>query len=931
MSHLDPEATIAARPTGTVTFLFSDVEGSTQRWERSREAMSAALQRHDALLQTVIEGHGGYVFKRVGDAFCAAFTRPPDAAEAAIDAQRMLAAEDFTAVDGLRVRMALHAGQSEERDGDYFGAAVNRVARLLAIGHGAQVLVSGVTAELIGDELPAGCSLRDLGMHRLKDLGQPEHTFALVAPDLPAEFPALRSLEGVPNNLPVQLTSFVGREAELAAVKTLLQSDRLVTLVGTGGSGKTRCALQIAAESLDTFADGAWQVELAPIAEASLAAAAIGEALNLQLAPHKPALDSIVAYCRRKKLLLVIDNCEHLLDEVRKIITAILQQCPDARILATSREGLNLPGERAFRMPSLPVPPVRAGLAADDALKFAAAALFAARAASADSRFAVTDENAAVVAEICRRLDGIPFAIELAAARVKVLSPKQLSQKLDERFRLLTGGNPMALPRQQTMRALIDWSYDLLSDAERVLFRKLAIFAGGFTLEIATAACGDETLDELAILDLLASLVDKSLVSVDASGDVTRYSLLESTRQYAREKLVESGEYPAAVRAHAAAMLAFVERLEANHPGDHEWNAQAEPELDNWRTALDWAFGEGGDVLLGQRLAATLGRTWSNFAPSEGRRRIGTAIEKIDAATSPELVADLHLADAQMCGVLGLHKTCHDAAVVALERYRALDNRLGIAKAQRHAGRALVFGGQTAAGEAQLREALETFRACGERPLTGAALENLAIARNFEGAIVEARELFGEALAIFKAEGMDRLGAAVANNVAESEFKSGNVEEALRLINDALATYGVTVTAYRPALMLSNASGYLIALRRYGEARARAREGLAMARALSYDVVLLWTLQHLAAVAALRPNEGAPQKLADVRRAASVLGYTDAALEAVAVQREFTELREYEEVVSELRRALGPEETAQLMAGAATWSEDQAVAEALMV
>ncbi|HKU81113.1 MAG TPA: adenylate/guanylate cyclase domain-containing protein, partial [Candidatus Tumulicola sp.] len=719
--------TAGARPTGAVTFLFSDVEGSTQRWERSRDAMSVALQRHDVLLQTAIEAHHGYVFKRVGDAFCAAFTRPPDAAAAAIDAQRMLAAEDFTAVDGLRVRMALHAGQSEERDGDYFGGTVNRVARLLAIGHGAQVLVSGVTAELLGDELPQGCSLRDLGMHRLKDLGQPEHAFALVAQDLRSEFPALRSLDGTPNNLPVQLTSFVGREAELSELKALLQHERLVTLVGTGGSGKTRCALQIAAESLDAFADGAWLVELAPIADASLAAAAIGEALNLQLAPNRPALDSVVAYCRRKSLLVVMDNCEHLLAEVRGIVSAILQQCPDARILATSRESFNLPGERAFRMPSLPVPPVLASMAADDALKYAAAALFATRAVSADSRFAVTDENAAVVAEICRRLDGIPFAIELAAARVKVLSPKQLSQKLDERFRLLTGGNPMALPRQQTMRALIDWSYDLLSDAERALFRKLAIFAGGFTLEIATATCATEELDELAILDILASLVDKSLVSADASDEATRYSLLESTRQYAREKLAESGEYSAVARAHAVAMLAFAERLEANHPGDREWNARAEPELDNWRTALDWAFGEGGDVLLGQRLASTLGRAWSNLAPSEGRRRIGEAIGKIDAATPPDVVADLHLAEAQICGVLGLHKACLDAALVALERYEALGDRLGVAKARRHAGRALVFAGD-AAGEALLREALETFRACGERPLIGAALENLAIA-----------------------------------------------------------------------------------------------------------------------------------------------------------------------------------------------------------
>ncbi|HKU66877.1 MAG TPA: adenylate/guanylate cyclase domain-containing protein, partial [Candidatus Baltobacteraceae bacterium] len=414
-----------ARPTGTVTFLFSDIEGSTTRWDADRDAMTVAVARHDAVMRAALEAHGGYVFKTMGDAFCAAFAMAGEAAIAALDAQRALAAEDFSAVGGVRVRMAVHTGTADERDGDYFGPTVNRVARLLAVGHGGQVLVSGAAAELLRGGASGQSSLRDLGEHRLKDLAQPEHIYQLVASDVPQEFPALRSLDVLPNNLPPQLTSFVGREHVVAEIKGLIESHRLVTLVGSGGAGKTRCAIQVGAELLDGSGDGVWLVELAPAADQHFVVNAIAQALNVQEQPNRPLLDTLVAYLKRKRLLLVLDNCEHVIDEVRRVVASMLQNSLEVRILATSREPLNISGEATYRMPSLAVPDTAELLRAEEASRFGAVQLFVERALLSNNRFGLTEENAPHVAEICRRLDGIPLAIELAAARVKVLSPQQ--------------------------------------------------------------------------------------------------------------------------------------------------------------------------------------------------------------------------------------------------------------------------------------------------------------------------------------------------------------------------------------------------------------------------------------------------------------------------------------------------------------------------
>jgi predicted ATPase/class 3 adenylate cyclase len=924
-----PRSLAAARPTGTVTFLFTDIEGSTQRWERDRDAMSAALTRHDEILRDAIVDHGGFLFKTVGDAFCAAFATAGDAAAAAIGAQRALDAADFGDVGGVRVRAALHTGAADERGGDYFGPAVNRVARLLAIGHGGQILLSQTTTDLLQGELPGESRLRDLGAHRLRDLANPEHVYQVDVPGLPQTFPALRSLGGFPNNLPSQLTSFVGREGELAEIKALLLEHRLVTLVGTGGAGKTRCALAAGADLLERFNDGVWFVELAPISDPALVPACVARALGVRESTDRALIDSVLAYLERRDALLVVDNCEHVIDAAREAIAAMLRGCPGLHVLATSRETLNCAGEHSLRLPSLAVPAARER-SARAVHAYGAVTLFADRAVASDATFALTDENAPFVAEIARRLDGIPLALELAAARVKVLSPQQLAQRLNERFRVLTGGDRSALPRHQTMRALIDWSHDLLSEPERTLFRKLSIFAGGFSLDRAVAVCGDDATDEFAILDLLSSLVDKSLVQADPGAQ--RYRLLESTRQYAHEKLRESGEHDRLAGAHAAAFLALAEHFDDvyNTTPDAEWYVLVEPELENWRTALDWALTGRADVLTGQRLTAALSRIWAFLGPIEGRRWLLSALELVDDTTPETVVALLDLVEAQIDGILGLHGASYEAARRALTRYAALNDSLGVAQAQRHAGRGLVFLGRVDEGEALLREALAQFDRLGNRVLAAAATENLAVARNASGDTAGARRLYSDALAIFKETGAERLAVALATNLAEAEFHDGNAETALALVSEALATDRTASFTYRTALLMCNTAAYLLALHRFDDARAAGREALEKARELHYQVAVTWALQHLAAIAALRPrdDDAGPN---DTVRAARLLGFVDHRLGKLGIKREYTEQQEYDATLRALEAVLGAEHIAAEIEEGRGWGEDRAAGEGMLV
>ncbi|HXN08627.1 MAG TPA: adenylate/guanylate cyclase domain-containing protein, partial [Candidatus Acidoferrales bacterium] len=633
-------------PTGTVTFLFSDIEGSTQRWEANRDGMDAAVKRHDAVMRAAIAQRNGYVFKTVGDAFCAAFSRVVDAAMAVIDAQRALATEDFSGVDGLRVRMALHVGEASERDGDYFGPTVNRVARLMSIGHGGQVLLSDAVYELVRTQLPADVSFADLGLRRLKDLTQPEQVWQLFAEGLGATFPPLNSLDARPNNLPIQATSLIGRERDLEDVKSLVGKHHLVTLSGSGGVGKTRVALQVGADLIDRYPNGAWFADLAPIRDPKLVSSVVAKVLGISVREGRTVEEAITQRLKREQLLLILDNCEHVLAAVAELTDAILKIAPDVRLLATSRQALGIGGEVLHRLPSLAIPDNVVGLRTPDALQYGAIALFVDRAKAADTRFSLSDDTAPIVADICRRLDGIPLAIELAAARVKVLSIPNLAQRLNDRFKILIGGSRSALPRQKTLTALIDWSYDLLSPQEQTLFTRAAIFAG-FSLDAATAVCAGEGLDEIDILDLLSSLTDKSLVVADTGGEQERYRLLESTRAYALEKLIAAGERERLARRHGEYFRDKAQEADKRFGTGSTlaWFADMELELDNYRAALEGRLSQGSDAVLGAAIAGALEQFWYEGGLAvEGRYWIEPALERVNLAENPQIAARLWLA-----------------------------------------------------------------------------------------------------------------------------------------------------------------------------------------------------------------------------------------------------------------------------------------------
>ncbi len=620
MSEIDPRADLplvdwsevvvsGLLPTGTVTLLLGDVEGSTRLWETKPDEMTAAIARFNRVVSDVIAAYDGVrpVEQGEGDSFVAAFARASDAVAAALELQRAPLAP-------IRLRLGLHTGEVQLRDeGNYAGPTINRTARLRDLAHGGQIVLSGATEPLVVDRLPEGAWLTDLGSHPLRDLPRPERVVQLCHPDLVNEFAPLRvkgamaAKDSVSQYLPVQLTSFVGRDAELAQLRELLGQHRLVTLTGAGGVGKTRLAVEVAASAAE-FGDGIRYVDLAPITNPDLVPIAVARAFGLPDQPGRSTMDTLARFAAERQMLVVLDNCEHLLDACAALVVALLSVAAGLTLLATSREPIGVAGELSWRVPSLPL--------ADEAIE-----LFADRARHARPGFAVTQDNAAALAEICRRLDGVPLAIELAAARVRALSLAEIVDSLHDRFRLLTGGARTAVRRQQTLRASVDWSHALLTEPERVLFRRLAVFLGGFDFDAAQGVAGSGAVERYQVLDQLTLLVDKSLVVADESGSRTRYRLLETVRQYALEKLGESGEADAVRTRHRDHYTAQAALLDTPAGADYEQRLkQAETEIDNLGAAFAWSR-ENSDVEPALAMASSLQPLWV----TRGRLREGLA------------------------------------------------------------------------------------------------------------------------------------------------------------------------------------------------------------------------------------------------------------------------------------------------------------------
>jgi predicted ATPase/class 3 adenylate cyclase len=899
-THVKPEA--PARPGGTVTFLFSDIEGSTVRWERDSAAMEAALARHDTIVRDALEAHGAYVFKTVGDAFCAAFETAPNAIAAALDAQRALATVDFSAVEGLRARMALHTGRSAERDGDYFGPTLNRVARLLAIGHGGQVLLSADCTELLQRELPADCSLRDLGVHRLKDLAQPERVYQLIAPDLVADFPALRSLYHLSNNLPSELTSFVGREAEIAGVTALVEQHRLVTLVGSGGVGKTRLSLHVAANRLDGSRDGVWLIELAPLSSGDYIHTTLAQALGLTLAPEGDPLENLAQALKAKDALLVFDNCEHLVEPAAQVISTILRSCPKIKILASSRQGLGVAGEATYHVPSLDLA--------------TGVALFVERAHAASSSFSLTGENTPVIAGICRRLDGIPFAIELAAARVKMLGLKQLRDRLDERFRVLTGGSRDRLPRQQTLRALIDWSYDLLDERERMLFRGLGIFVNGFALEGAVAVGSPEDA-----FDVLASLVDKSLVLAEPHGDAVRYRLLESTRAYALEKLDDAGERDSAGIGHLRFLHDHFSELweELERTGrEAAVRSAAQTELEDVRSALDFALVRSRTIDGGE-LLTDVSPTWPSMGlEAEGLARCEAFLAALPADRSG-LRARLSARMVLLLMDSGRSVRAFELATKAVEQARASgDNSLIAAALGQYAHTATMLHRLDDA-ERALNEAEAIPGNSAQLRIT--LLGRRAVFSQCRGDLDTAARLWEQLRAENHALGNTGTEHLTAINLAECEHARGNTQRAIAIVREVFHEARSGDDEKLAANLLFNLAEYLAAVDDFPAAAVAAREAIEIYDASEPDhPYAAVAIELVALVAALLGNHA---------RAAILEGYAAAAMQRHGCPRGFTETATYDRLIALLQETLAPDDLARLAAEGIALTPEAAIALAL--
>jgi predicted ATPase/class 3 adenylate cyclase len=819
------------------TFLFTDIEGSTTLWEQFPELMRGALARHDSIMRTVIEAHNGTVFKTVGDSFCAVFPTASEAVRAAAAAQHAFAAEAWETIgQPIRVRMAIHSGPADARDGDYFGQTLNRVARILAAAHGGQIVLSKAARDLITGTPAPSAKMVDLGEHRLKDLVRPENIFQYTEVGLREDFPLLRSLSACAHNLPEQLTSFIGRDAELAEIKHLLSCTRLLTLSGSGGSGKTRLALQAAAEMVDRFTNGVWFVDMATVLDPNLLAIAVATALRLREQSGQTMIETLVAFLRDKRMLLILDNCEQIISASAELSEKLLKSCPDLQILATSREGLGIAGEITWRVPSLPIPSAQDLASFEKVADNPSVRLFVDRAASVVRDFRLTPKNAASIVKVCQRLDGIPLAIELAAARVKTISPEEIALRLGDRFRLLTGGSRTALPRHQTLRAAIDWSYHLLGGMEGILFRRLSLFCGSFSLDAAESICENTDLDSMEVLDSVCRLVDKSLLILEQTEGSARYRMLETIREYAFERLRESDEVADVQSRFMAFFLSLSERAdrEIYGPSQGEWLERMDAEHENLRAALAWKV-ENPELAISQlNLALELCRYW--LVRGHWDEGLTCLLRVLSPASVLPLAAERSRAF-NSCGHFACQLARYDAALQHYEQSlsirRSLGDERGTAATLNNLG--LVHRRQANFEKARplLFEALLLFRKLGQDRAVAACLNNLASVQVAHGDYRAAEESAREAMQLFQRIG-DQLGVAASlGELGNLAFNEGDTDRAKSFYEESLALSRGLGEKVGIIDCLQNLGNIMVVQRNYESARVLYEESLDIARDLT--------------------------------------------------------------------------------------------------
>jgi predicted ATPase/class 3 adenylate cyclase len=779
-------------PIGTVTFLFTDVEGSTRLLERLGAARYRDVQhRHDGILRAAIAEGDGREVGTQGDSFFAVFRAPADAVRSVAQAQREFAATPWPHGAAMQVRMGLHTGKGILGGDNYLGLDVNRAARIAAAAHGGQVLLSDATRALVEQSLPPGTRLRDLGLHRLKDLVQPERLHMLLIDGLEQQFPPPRTRDARPNNLPAQLTRFIGRGDEVARIGGLLARNRLVTLTGPGGTGKTRLGLQVAAEALAGFRDGVFVVDLSAVRAPEFVPEAIAGVLRVREEPGRALLDTLGDHFRDKESLLVLDNFEQVLDAGPMVLEPLLWAAPEVKALVTSRVPLHMYGEREYPVPPLGLPDPEHLPDVDALVGYEAVALFVERAAAGKPGFRVTRENARAVAEITARLDGLPLAIELAAGRVKLLPPQALLARLDQRLPLLSAQDRNVPERQRTLRRTIDWSYELLDEFERRMFSRLSVFAGGADLEAMEAVANPQGELGLDTLDGLASLVDKSLVrSVDSPDGELRFAMLETIREYGLERLSESGEGAAIRRRHAEHWVQVGERASEALFGPEQttWTRRLERDHDNFRAALSWVR-ESGEAELGLRLGAALREFWRLGGHFRAGLRWLEDLLALPGAAAPTLLrAQALTAAADLSSWIGEPAAYLRFAEEATSIYRDLRDDRGMPDALAELGVAQMLAGRLAAARATLQEAQELNLRLGNRQKAATCAHGLGVVALLEGRSQEARELLEGALATFEDLRDPYWSAFTERMMGHADRIEGNKEAAEKWYRASLLT-----------------------------------------------------------------------------------------------------------------------------------------------